>query len=152
MTALTVEKNTDLNFGTVVRPQTSQGIPYYATVRPDGSRNGDLGFAGGGATAATFAVSGQGDLTYAPTVTLAANASSLSDAGLNWGYGISAECDSLGEIDASASTLELSDCTLTNGASTVKVGSSIMVYPASDGPFTNGAVTLGTITVVVAYN
>jgi hypothetical protein len=58
VTPLTVTKNTDLNFGTVVRPQTGGvdgdgfELNFYAGIGTNGARTGNVAFLGGGATAA----------------------------------------------------------------------------------------------------
>ena len=152
VTALTVEKNTDLNFGTVVRPQTAdlETSGYYVSIGSLGDRYGNVAFIGGGATAATFTVSGEGTLAYTPTVTVAPVDTSSS--GLTFYGDVTARCGSLPQETTGASSLALGSCALTNGTSTVDVGGSLDVSPASEGTFTNGAVSLGTITVVVAYD
>lgn len=152
VTALTVEKNTDLNFGTMVRPQTDdlESSEYYVYVGSLGDRYGNVAFIGGGATAETFTVSGQGTLAYTPTVTVAPVDTSSS--GLMFFGDVTARCGSNPQEITGASSLALSSCALTNRTSTVDVGGSLDVSPASEGTYTNGAVLLGTITVVVAYD
>jgi hypothetical protein len=155
ITPLTVTKNTDLNFGTVVRPQTGgldgfgEELNFYAGIGTNGARTGNVAFLGGGATAATFAVSGEGTMAYTPTVSFALN--STSSSGVELG-GFVAQCDSLGQSLSGGASLVLGGCALAAGTSAVKVGGDLIVSPASAGTYTNGAVTLGTITVVVAYN
>ena len=146
VTPLTVIKVSDLNFGTVVRPQTGDDV--YATMGVDGTRTGNATYLGGGANAATFTVSGEGVMAYTPTVTLAYSDNANSGAEMG---GFSAQCDSADEA-TSVGFVALEACALATGTSTVKVGGDLVVSPASAGPFTNGAVSLGTITVVVAYN
>jgi hypothetical protein len=152
VTALTVQKDTDLNFGTVVRPQTAdlESGGYYVSIGASGDRFSNVTSIGGGATAATFTVSGEGTLAYTPTVTVAPVDTSSS--GLTFYGDVTARCGSLAPQGRGASSLALGSCALTNGTSTVNVGGSMDVLPASEGPFDNGAVSLGTITVVVAYN
>lgn len=136
---LTVAKNTDLQFGTVVRPSTGAGTVVVSTTGARSVTGGVVTLASGAApTAAQFAVSGEGgqsvSLTIPSTFDIANGTDTLTVTTTN-------------DLINSAASQTLSNAAGSAGTLVVNVGGGVPV-----GSTTPTGLYTGTFTVSAAYN
>jgi hypothetical protein len=141
VTPITVAKSTDLVFGRLFIPSSGTTA---RTIALNGGVTGDaVGVVTQNTSAAVFNVSGTEDLAYTPTVTFVGNP--VGDLAVS---AVQAQCTGGTVANNITNATGLADCSLTGGASAVNVG-GVLTIPTGA---TAGTKTLGTITVVVAYN
>jgi hypothetical protein len=136
---LTVAKNADLQFGTVVRPATGAGTVVVSTAGAQSVAGGVAALASGATpTAAQFAVSGEGgqsvSLTIPPTFSIANGSNTLTVTTSN-------------DLTGSAGSQTLSNAIGSAATLVVNVGGSVPV-----GSTTSTGLYTGTFTVSAAYN
>jgi hypothetical protein len=136
---LTITKNADLKFGTVVRPSTGSGTAVVSAAGVRSVTGGVVGLASGDAPQASqFTVSGEGgqsiSVTIPATFTMANGSDSLTVTTSN-------------NLVGSAGAQTLSNAMGAAGALAFNVGGSVPISSTT----TTGAYT-GTFTVSAAYN
>jgi hypothetical protein len=141
---ITVAKTFDLAFGQVAKPSSGSTTK---TISLAGARSGTANDVGTQTiSAATFNVTGEGELAYTPTITV----TSAGVTGLLLSDMIG-QCGSVGTGTSLPLTVAtgLTGCSLASGASVVKVGGTLTIASTATG---TNPINVGNINVTVAYN